>query len=96
MGLSYSEAPIVEDQGEEAFSAGEMERWYGAQLNHGVERIERFEGKIMLLDLRVFPPTDMGGDIVAAVMNVVAQGDALIIDLRNNGGGAGSANLIMG
>jgi hypothetical protein len=96
LGLSYSEEPIAEDQGEEAFSAGEMERWYGAHLNHGVERIERLEDNIMLLDLRVFPPTDMGGDVIAAAMNVVAQGDALIIDLRKNGGGAGSANLIMG
>jgi hypothetical protein len=96
LGLSYSEEPIAEDQGEEAFSAGEMERWYGAHLNHGVERIERLEDNIMLLDLRVFPPTDIGGDVIAAAMNVVAQGDALIIDLRKNGGGAGSANLIMG
>jgi hypothetical protein len=96
LGLSYSETPIAPDRGEEAFSACEMERWYGAHLNHGVERIERLEGNIMLLDLRVFPPVEMGGDVIAAAMNVIAQGDALIIDLRKNGGGVGSANLIMG
>jgi hypothetical protein len=95
LGLSHSETPIA-DQGAAAFSAGEMERWYGAHLNHGVERIERLERNIMLLDLRVFPPTAMAGDVVSAAMNVVAQGDALILDLRRNGGGAGSANLIMG
>lgn len=96
LGLSYSEQPIPEVGGESAFSAAEMERWYGAHLNHGVERIERLPGNIMLLDLRVFPPPDMAGDVIAAAMTVVAQGDALIIDLRNNGGGAEAAHLLLG
>jgi len=96
LGLSYSVEEIAESGGEESFSAGEMERWYGAHLNHGVEKIERLEGNIMLLDLRVFPPVSMGGDVFASAMNVVAQGDALIIDLRRNGGGAGAGNLVSG
>jgi hypothetical protein len=50
----------------------------------------------MLLELSVFPPADMGGDVIAAAMNVVAQGDALIIDLRRNGGGSETANLVTG
>ena len=50
----------------------------------------------MLLELRVFPPSAMAGEVVAAAMNVVAQGDALIIDLRRNGGGADTAQLVMG
>jgi hypothetical protein len=96
LGLSYSEAPIPEQDGEAAFNAAEMERWYGAHLNHGVERVERLDGNIMLLDLRVFPPATMGGEVIAAAMNVVAQGDALILDLRRNGGGAETANLVTG
>jgi len=96
LGLSYSVETIPESGGEGAFSASEMERYYGAHLNHGVEKIERLDGNIMLLDLRVFPPVSMGGDVLAAAMNVVAQGDALIIDLRRNGGGAGAGNLVMG
>jgi hypothetical protein len=96
LGLSYSATPIAEQQGEVAFSKAEMERWYGAHLNHGVERIERLEDNIMLLDLRVFPPAEMGGDVIAAAMNVVAQGDALILDLRRNGGGSDTANLVIG
>lgn len=96
LGLSYSAEPIPEAGGETSFSASEMERWYGAHLNHGVERIERFDGNIMLLELRVFPPPAMAGDVFAAAMTVVAQGDALIIDLRRNGGGAETANLITG
>ncbi|HZD52270.1 MAG TPA: hypothetical protein VE175_04435 [Woeseiaceae bacterium] len=96
LGLSYSPDPIPEEQGEAAFSAAEMERWYGAQLNHGIEKIERLPGNIMLLDLRVFPPPAMAGDVFAAAMTVVAHGDALIIDLRRNGGGAETANVVTG
>ena len=95
LGLSFSEKPITEG-GDEGFSAAEMERFYGAHLNHGIERIERLPGNVMLLDLRVFPPVEMAGDVFAAAMNVTAQADALIIDLRRNGGGAETANLLTG
>ncbi len=96
LGLSYSATPLPEETGEAEFNAAEMLNWYGPQLNHGVERIERLAGNIMLLDLRVFPPAEMAGDVFAAAMTVVAQGDALIIDLRRNGGGADTANLVIG
>ncbi len=96
LGLSYSETPIADNGGEAEFAASEMERWYGAHVNHGVERIERLDGNIMLLDLRVFPPPAMGADVIAAAMTVVAQGDALILDLRRNGGGSETANLVTG
>lgn len=96
LGLSYSEHPIPLDNGEADFSAAEMEKWYGAQVNHGIEKIERLDGNIMLLDLRVFPPPSMAGEVMAAAMTVVAQGDALIIDLRRNGGGAETSQLVTG
>jgi Peptidase family S41 len=96
LGLSFSERAITEGDGEASFSASEMERFYGAHINHGVERIERLPGNIMLLDLRVFPPPAMAGDVIAAAMTVVAQGEALIIDLRRNGGGAETAGMVMG
>jgi C-terminal processing protease CtpA/Prc len=93
--VEYRSEPIPPDGGEAQFSAEESERWYGAHLNHGVEKVERLAGNIMLLDLRVFPPPQMGGDVLAAAMTLVAQGDALIIDLRQNGGGMETANLLM-
>ena len=92
LGLSYSEKEIPQQGGEAEFSVAEMERWYGPQLNHGVENIERLPGNVILLDLRVFPPSSIAGDVFAAAMTVAAQGDALIIDLRRNGGGADTAN----
>ena len=96
LNVEYSEDRIPDtSHGIEAFSAEEMERWYGAHLNFGVERVDRLEGNVGLLDLRVFAPIDMGAETVVAAMNVVAHTDALIIDLRNNGGGIGDmANLV--
>lgn len=96
LGLTYSEQPLPEDGGDAQFSAAEMDKWYGPQLNHGVEKIERLAGNVMLLDLRVFPPVEMGADVFAAAMTVVAQGDALVIDLRHNGGGGETADLLTG
>ena len=95
LAVDFSEKRIAADGGEQSFAAGELERFYGAHLNHGVEKIERLEDNVMLLDLRVFPPPAMAGEVIAAAMTLVAQGDALIIDLRRNGGGMETANLVL-
>ena len=96
LNVEYSAKEILaSDVGKEEFSAGEMERWYGAQLNFGVQKAERLEDNTGLLDLRVFAPLDMGGNTVVAALNMLAHTDALIIDLRQNGGGIGAtANLV--
>jgi C-terminal processing protease CtpA/Prc len=97
LGIDYSEKPLAADKTEAAssYTAAEMERWYGAHLNHGFEQVRRLEGNIGYLDLRVFAPPAMAGDVAAAAMTLLAQSDALIIDIRNNGGGDGAlGNLI--
>ena len=58
-----------------------------AQANFGFERIERLAGNIGYLDLRAFMPPDLIGDTTAAAMTFLASTEALIIDLRQNGGG---------
>jgi len=93
--VDYSARPINENGGEGQFFEAEIERYYGAHVNHGVNKIERLDGNIMLVDLRVFPPPAMGGDVISAMMTVAAQGDALILDLRKNGGGMDSGDLII-
>jgi C-terminal processing protease CtpA/Prc len=97
LGLDYSEKPLAADkaEAESTYSAAEMERWYGAHLNHGFEQVRRLEGNIGYLDLRVFAPPPMAGDVAAAAMTLLAQSDALIIDLRENGGGDGALGKLM-
>jgi C-terminal processing protease CtpA/Prc len=96
LNLEYSAAEISEgEDAQEEFNQEQMERWYGAHINYGVESVERLDGNIGYLDLRVFPPVEMGGDTIIAAMTVLADMDALIIDLRQNGGGIGdTADLI--
>jgi C-terminal processing protease CtpA/Prc len=94
--VEFSEAALSEDTktADEKFSAQEMERYYGAHVNFGVQKAQRLEGNVGLLELSVFPPAAMGGDTVAAAMQVLAHTDALIIDLRRNGGGGDSVALV--
>lgn len=96
LNVEFSETVLVDTEaGDEEFSAAQMERWYGSHLNFGVQRAERLDSNIGYLDFRVFPPVDMGGDTVVAAMSLIANTDALIIDLRKNGGGIGdTADLV--
>lgn len=55
--------------------------------NYGVTRVERLRGNIGLLELRQFAPARQAGPVIAAAMTLLANTDALIIDLRRNGGG---------
>ncbi len=55
--------------------------------NYGVTRVERLRGNIGLLELRQFAPVRQAGPVIAAAMTLLANTDALIIDLRRNGGG---------
>ena len=72
-----------DDQGE----AAALARWAALSAG-GVARAELLDGNIGYLDLRpvLFPPS-MAGDAAAAAMSLVAQADALIIDLRQCLGG---------
>jgi hypothetical protein len=62
-------------------------RAYGDSINWGFEKVERLPGNVGYLDLRGFAPAGLGGETAAAAMNFVANADALIIDVRQNGGG---------
>lgn len=55
--------------------------------NYGVHKIETLPGNIGYIDLRMFASIGAARDIIGAAMQVVADTDALIVDLRNNGGG---------
>lgn len=55
--------------------------------NYGFVKVENMPGNIGYIDLRGFTDPEAGADTVAAAMNLVHYSDALIFDLRQNGGG---------
>lgn len=57
-------------------------------LNCGVERVEHYPGNIGYLRLDGMAPVDACAPTVAAALQVLAQSDAVILDLRRNGGGS--------
>jgi retinol-binding protein 3 len=56
-------------------------------MNHGFAKVERLPGNIGYLEFYNFMDEELGADTVAAAMNFVNGTDALIIDMRSNGGG---------
>jgi hypothetical protein len=65
----------------------QSQRSFMEKLNFGFEKVERMQGNIGYIDIRGFPPAEVGGEAAAAAMTFVAHTDALIIDLRKNMGG---------
>lgn len=58
-----------------------------ARDNYGFQEVKILEGNIGYLDLRGFLPAAYAGETAAAAMNMLANTDAIIFDLRQNGGG---------
>lgn len=57
-------------------------------MNYGFERVQRLPGNVGYLDLRGFLSPGVGaGETAVAAMNFLGGCDALIVDLRRNGGG---------
>lgn len=66
------------------------ERWWNERMrrsNYGVARVEVLEGNVGVLDLRGFASLEPARPTLAAAMGVLAHADALVVDLRRNGGG---------
>jgi hypothetical protein len=62
--------------------------WTGhSEANYGLRRVEYLEGNVGYIDLRMFAPVSLSGKAAIAAMNFLTNCDALIFDLRNNGGG---------
>ena len=65
------------------------------RLNHGFERVQRLTGNVGYLDLRAFEGSPEGGALATAAMTLLGGSDALIIDLRRNGGGDPNMIVLM-
>jgi retinol-binding protein 3 len=90
LSVYYSHDPLPPETPRREPSPEERERFLGfmRSVNFGFEKVERLSGNVGYLDLRGFMDADLGGDTVVAAMNFLANTDALIIDLRQNGGGS--------
>jgi hypothetical protein len=79
-GFPERRAPTVE----------ERERMRAAERrgNYGFQRVERLDGNVGYIDLRGFSGSPDAAPTAVAAMNFVAGTEALIFDLRANGGGS--------
>ena len=65
------------------------------ETNMGFRKVEVLPGNIGYIDLRGFAPAEIGGSIAIAAMNFLGNCDAVIFDLRQNGGGDPSMIQLM-
>jgi retinol-binding protein 3 len=89
--VRYSHEPIPVRAGgprEPTAEEREEERREMNWMNHGFNKVERLRGNIGYIEFRGFFDPELGAETVAAAMNFVSSTDALIIDLRGNGGGS--------
>jgi hypothetical protein len=83
---SHETLPNFGPQGESATERERQRAWASAR-NFGFEKVERLDGNIGYLELRGFMDAELAVETAAAAMTFLANTDALIIDLRRNGGG---------
>ena len=83
----YSPTPVHQHDRDEATPAEKAEEQKrAAGDNYGFARVERLDGNVGYLDLRFFADSD-GTATAFAAMAMLGHTDALIVDLRQNGGG---------
>ncbi len=80
-----SEVPPQRQSAEERRETNRREL---ARINHTFPKVERLPGNIGYIEFFGFTDAELGAETVAATMNFVANTDALIFDLRGNGGGS--------
>ncbi len=56
-------------------------------MNCGFEKVERLSGNVGYVKFNMFANPEVCGPTAVAAMNFVAHADAIIFDLRENGGG---------
>jgi len=71
-------------------SSAEMDEARDAtsRRGYGIDKVERLPGNVGYIDLRGFGMTEFVGPAYTAAMSLMAGTDALILDLRRNGGGS--------
>ena len=86
--FSYDVLPTRKDRREPTEAEVEQSRYFNRRVNFGFEKVERLNGNIGYIDLRGFNDHEAGAETVAAAMTFLQNTEALIFDLRQNGGGS--------
>ncbi|HEX5633586.1 MAG TPA: S41 family peptidase [Gemmatimonadales bacterium] len=88
--VRYSAKPVRAESADGEPSAAQRQEMaaFGRLVNFGIEKAERLAGNVGYLEVRSFGFDAAQADAaVAAAMNLLGNTDALIIDVRRNGGG---------
>jgi len=92
LAIECTSETLPKDEGEPAVdSAAPIDERFRADMlrdNCGFENVDRLEGNIGYLKINFFAPAVVCGSTASAAMSLLAHVDALIVDLRDNGGGA--------
>jgi C-terminal processing protease CtpA/Prc len=88
LSIQHSEQEIPREQ-DLVVDTGRLRAEQAMLTGHGFARIERLPGNVGLLDIRKFyePSVAGAGAAATAAMQLIATADALLMDLRRNGGG---------
>ncbi len=78
-----------------AGSADEGSRQDFSLVNYGVRAAERLDGNIGYLRIDRFAPAREAGPVLQAAVAMLAATEALVIDLRHNGGGHGDTGSLL-
>jgi C-terminal processing protease CtpA/Prc len=101
LAIEYSAGEIPLDNGDSAQKKAESDKRAAEELalmksfNFGVERVERLPGNVGYFELRGFGKTEIVGHAIDAAMTLLNASEALIIDLRRNGGGEPSTVALL-
>jgi len=87
--VSHSETPVPDARADDRPAQADIDRFRqrATAMNFGIERVERLPGNVGYLELRSFTSAEWAGEAIAAAMTLLARTEALIVDLRRNGGG---------
>ncbi len=91
LGVRYfSSEDIAAMTDEDTARALERQEASARYRNYGFQKVERLDGNVGYLDFTGFSGLPGAGRTAIAAMNFLAYTDALIIDMRQNGGGSPS------
>lgn len=87
--VRYSPEKLPPREAPSAPTADEIkrDRLFTHQVNAGLDAVRRLDGNVGYIEIRGFFDPEIAAGPIAASFNFVANTDALIIDLRRNGGG---------